>query len=201
MSTFFSIGQLSKLTGCKITTIRWYEQQDLLPAASRSSGNQRRYSDRHLLVLRFVRHARALGFDLSAVRQLQQLNSERFDEHLEADRIARAHLSDVQNKIRQLQALEGELAEMIDGCRFDQNHQCRILEVLANHALCETDRVSGITTAATVWATAAVGLAVAFKMLLLPVLLAAFLLFGLLALHYLPLLQRGKHLGIHTVGT
>ena len=51
------------------------------------------------------------------------------------------------------------------------------------------DKISGLTTAATIWATAAVGLAVAFKMLLLPV-LSAVLLFGLLALHHLPILSQ-----------
>lgn len=50
------------------------------------------------------------------------------------------------------------------------------------------DKVNGLTTAATIWATAAVGLAVAFKMLLLPI-LATLVLFGLLALHHLPFLK------------
>lgn len=47
----------------------------------------------------------------------------------------------------------------------------------------QEDRVSGLTTAATVWATAAVGMAVAYKMLILPA-LTAILLHLLLALHH-----------------
>jgi putative Mg2+ transporter-C (MgtC) family protein len=47
----------------------------------------------------------------------------------------------------------------------------------------QSDRVSGLTTAATVWATAAVGMAVAYRMLVLPALMAA-LLHLLLALHH-----------------
>ncbi len=53
------------------------------------------------------------------------------------------------------------------------------------------NRINGLTTAATIWATAAIGLAVAFKMLILPV-LTALLLFGLLAFHPLPSLKRGE---------
>ena len=49
--------------------------------------------------------------------------------------------------------------------------------------------INGLTTAAAIWATAAVGLAIAFKMLVLPT-LAAIILFGLLALHHLPLLRK-----------
>jgi putative Mg2+ transporter-C (MgtC) family protein len=47
----------------------------------------------------------------------------------------------------------------------------------------QSDRVSGLTTAATVWATAAVGMAVAYRMLVLPALMAV-LLHALLALHH-----------------
>lgn len=53
------------------------------------------------------------------------------------------------------------------------------------------DKIIGLTTAATIWATASIGLAVAFKMLLLPTLMAV-LLFGLLALHHLPFLKQDK---------
>ena len=47
----------------------------------------------------------------------------------------------------------------------------------------QSDRVTGLTTAATVWATAAVGMAVAYKMLVLPTLMAI-LLHLLLAMHH-----------------
>jgi putative Mg2+ transporter-C (MgtC) family protein len=49
----------------------------------------------------------------------------------------------------------------------------------------DAGRTTGLTTAATIWATAAVGLATAFKMYLLAA-LTAVLIFLLLALHHLP---------------
>ena len=39
-----TIGDLSRSTGVKIPTIRYYEQMGLLSHAERSDGNQRRYS-------------------------------------------------------------------------------------------------------------------------------------------------------------
>lgn len=39
-----SIGELSRRTGVKIPTIRYYEQMGLISAPERSDGNQRRYS-------------------------------------------------------------------------------------------------------------------------------------------------------------
>ena len=55
----------------------------------------------------------------------------------------------------------------------------------------QADRVSGLTTAATIWATAAVGLAVAYRMLVLPALMAL-LLYGLLVLHHWSPLRKNK---------
>lgn len=49
----------------------------------------------------------------------------------------------------------------------------------------EQGRVAGLTTAATIWATASVGLAVAYGMYMLGT-LTALIIFGLLALHHLP---------------
>lgn len=58
----------------------------------------------------------------------------------------------------------------------------------------EQGRVAGLTTAATVWATAGVGLAVAYGMYMLGALTAA-IIFGLLALHHLPAWHRLKSRG------
>jgi len=137
MSQVYTIGQLSKLADCKVPTIRWYEDKGLLPAANRSEGNQRRYSPQHLMTLKFIRHARALGFDLPAIQKLLTLNGCCYGDHLEADQIAREHLDEVRGKILQLQAMEQELVAMLDGCAYETDHQCRILEVLADHSLCQ----------------------------------------------------------------
>lgn len=56
----YSIGELSRRTGVKVPTIRYYEQIGLLPEAERSSGNQRLYSRKAMERLAFIRHARDL---------------------------------------------------------------------------------------------------------------------------------------------
>lgn len=58
----------------------------------------------------------------------------------------------------------------------------------------EQGRVAGLTTAATIWATASVGLGIAYGMYLLGA-LTALIIFGLLALHHLPAWHREKGRG------
>jgi DNA-binding transcriptional MerR regulator len=61
----YSIGELSRRTGVKVPTIRWYEQAGLLDEPGRTAGNQRRYARADLERLAFIRHARDLGLGIA----------------------------------------------------------------------------------------------------------------------------------------
>ena len=62
-----SIGQASRDSGIKVPTIRYYESIGLLPSPPRTEGNRRLYDGADLRRLRFIRHARELGFELSLI--------------------------------------------------------------------------------------------------------------------------------------
>ena len=130
MKSIYSIGALSKQTRCKIPTIRYYEDIGLLLPANRSIGNQRRYNDDHLSRLRFIRHSRALGFNLEEVRQLIHLQHCSSHSPHEAHQIAKVHSVDVQLKIKQLLALEVELTEMVESCDHGNSYHCNVLDAL-----------------------------------------------------------------------
>jgi DNA-binding transcriptional MerR regulator len=129
-----SIGDLSRQTGCKVPTIRWYEQVGLLSAPARTSGGQRAYGHGHLERLDFIRHAREFGFPLDAIRSLLDLTDKGDQSSCEAaHQIASAQLASVENKLKRLQALQTELAHMVKtGCRGTPA-DCRILATLADH--------------------------------------------------------------------
>jgi Cd(II)/Pb(II)-responsive transcriptional regulator len=66
----FKIGQLATQTGSKVETIRYYEQQRLLPQPARSDGNYRLYGAGHVKRLQFIRHCRSLDMTLDEIRTL-----------------------------------------------------------------------------------------------------------------------------------
>jgi DNA-binding transcriptional MerR regulator len=68
------IGDLARATGCKVQTIRYYEEIGLMPEPARTAGNQRRYNERHVDRLAFIRHSRELGFSLEPIRELLSLS-------------------------------------------------------------------------------------------------------------------------------
>jgi DNA-binding transcriptional MerR regulator len=133
-----SIGDLSRRTGVKVPTIRYYEQMGLLEAAERSEGNQRRYERRDLERLAFIRHARDLGLDLPAIRELIALSQHPEEPCADADRIAADHLAAVRTKIGKLKKLEQELERIVSQC--DGGHsidECYVIRSLSDHRLCE----------------------------------------------------------------
>jgi DNA-binding transcriptional MerR regulator len=133
-----AIGDLSRRTGCNIQTIRYYEQIGLLAAPPRTDGGQRRYSAGAVQRLGFIRHARDLGFDIAAIRELIALAGEPDRPCEDADRIARAQLESVKSKIAGLKLLQTELERMLHNCAHGTISDCRVVETLGDHALCNT---------------------------------------------------------------
>ena len=129
-----SIGQLSKATHCKVPTIRYYEDIGLMPAPSRTPGNQRRYGPEHVARLDFIQHCRELGFRQKAIRDLLMLTGQPRQSCEAVTEIARTHLDEVNERMARLAALKLELERMIEVCRGGQIGDCRIIETLADHS-------------------------------------------------------------------
>ncbi|BAI74301.1 transcriptional regulator (plasmid) [Azospirillum sp. B510] len=131
-----TIGSLSTQAGVKIPTIRYYESIGLLRPPSRTDSNRRTYDAAAVRRLRFIRHARELGFEVDAIRQLLMLADDPGQSCEAADALARAHLADIESKIRRLQALQAEVRQMVNQCAQGEVRSCHVIEVLADHAHC-----------------------------------------------------------------
>ena len=119
-----------------IETIRYYERIGLLPAPARTDANYRSYGDAHRARLRFVRHSRELGFTIDEIRSLLDLSDHPERDCADADRIASAHLEQVEAKIAQLSALRDELTRIVGRCRGGLAGDCRVIEALGDHGQC-----------------------------------------------------------------
>ncbi len=126
-----AIGELGRLTGTKVETIRYYERIGLLAAPGRTTGNYRAYGAEHLSRLSFIRRSRDLGFSLDQVRALLSLSDDRARPCEAVDAIAKEHLAEVERKIADLKALQRELGKMIDQCRHGTVAECLIIESLS----------------------------------------------------------------------
>lgn len=125
------IGRLAEVSGVKVPTIRFYEQSGLVQPPRRTEGGQRRYDDSAVRRLRFIRHARDLGFDVQDIRQLLALSDQPAFPCDGATKIARHHLEIVERKIARLNAARRELKRMIVACGGRSVADCRILDAIA----------------------------------------------------------------------
>lgn len=132
-----SIGKVSKASGCKVQTIRYYEQIGLIQKAIRNEGNQRSYRPCDIERLLFIRHARSLGFSTHVIKDLLQLDAHQQMSCSQVDTIAKEQLSLVELRINQLQNLANELKNMLTQCQGGNIAHCKIMQSLHEHNHCD----------------------------------------------------------------
>ena len=126
------IGTLADRASVSADTIRYWEDEGVLPEPERSDAGYRLYADDSIERLRFIRQAQALGLRLDDIAEILTLVEERGIEpcaHVEAK--LRERLGQVGERIRQLDELRERLRsalERAEGAPENGNCRCRIIE-------------------------------------------------------------------------
>ena len=110
--------------------IRHYEKLGLIPAAARRDSGYRDYADADVQRLRFIAHARDLGFPIEEIRQLLGLWSDRNRASAEVKALAQARAADLGRKADALNAMRAALLDLASRCHGDDRPDCPILDRL-----------------------------------------------------------------------
>lgn len=127
-----TIGALSRRTGVKIETIRYYERIGLLLPPPRTESGRRLYGPEDARRLALIRHARDFGFDMPAIKIMLALQDVPDASCEEVSRIAKDQLAAVERRIGRLLGLRDEFTRMISACANGKAADCQIIEVLAD---------------------------------------------------------------------
>ena len=127
-----SIGRLAAITGVKVPTIRFYEQNGLIAPPRRTQGRQRRYDADDVRRLHFIRHARDLGFSVEDIRQLLSLSERPAMPCDTATNIARHHLRQVEGKITRLRLIRFGVVALPPTAAFSKPSPMRHLQRAIN---------------------------------------------------------------------
>jgi DNA-binding transcriptional MerR regulator len=95
-NTLLKIGDLAKLSGVSVKTIRHYSDTDVLPPSSTTEAGFRLYSQSDWARLELIRTLREAGFGLSAIKKLLQNKSE-------VSSVLTLQLSAIEENMRNLQ--------------------------------------------------------------------------------------------------
>jgi MerR family mercuric resistance operon transcriptional regulator len=125
-----AIGQLSRLSGVNIETVRYYERIKMLPPPPRTASGRRVYDSTHLRTLAFIRRSRELGFSLEEIRALMRLGGPERATCREVRAIAVHHLEDIRAKLNDLKKLERLLAKTVAKCSGKIAPECPVLDIL-----------------------------------------------------------------------
>jgi len=124
------IGELSKMTGVPIDTVRYYEKRGLIPKSVRSASGYRQYNKHDATRLKFIVQAKELGFTLDEIGQLLALRSDG-RACIEVRSVAEAKAQEIDVKIRKLSHMRQTLLELAVQCENSaDNDPCPILNSL-----------------------------------------------------------------------
>ena len=114
----YRIGELAKMAEVTPDTIRYYEKQQMMEHEVRTEGGFRLYTESDLQRLKFIRHARQLGFSQ------------------ESKGIVQERLQEVEARIAELQSMQRSLQRLNDACcgTAHSSVYCSILEALEQGA-------------------------------------------------------------------
>ncbi|ABL79526.1 MULTISPECIES: heavy metal-responsive transcriptional regulator [unclassified Nocardioides] len=108
------IGELAHAAGTTTKTLRFYEDQGLLPAAERTPSGYRDYTPDALARLDFIHRGQAAGLTLAQIRQILGIRDSGTPPCGHVHDLLDERLTDLDAQIAQLVALRASLAELRD---------------------------------------------------------------------------------------
>jgi DNA-binding transcriptional MerR regulator len=118
----YSIGEFSKATGLGIHTLRYYEHENLI-IPLRNSSNRRRYSEKDIAWIAFIKRLKATGMPIKEIKKYAALRANGDATLSERMEMLMQHRQSLNERIRQLQEHEAMLDEKI--AFYRQEIACR----------------------------------------------------------------------------
>lgn len=103
----------ARRVGVRPSALRYYEAQGIVRPAIRQLNGYRTYTSDAVKLLLFVKRAQALGISLKEIKPLVDLIAQGQPPCNHVKGLARRHLSDIDDKIRELQSLQSELRALL----------------------------------------------------------------------------------------
>ena len=124
-----TIGAFAKAAGVNVETIRFYQRKSLLLEPDRPYGSIRRYGQKDVARVKFVKSAQRLGFSLDEIGQLLKLED---GTHCsEAAELAALRLADVRARLADLTGMEAALSKLVSECKAHRgNVSCPLIAAL-----------------------------------------------------------------------
>jgi len=132
-----NISEVASTSGVSAKTIRYYEAAGLIATATRTGGGYRVYAQADVIMLRFIKRARDLGFSIERIRRLVGLWQDKSRASADVKRLALDHIAEIRAKIAAMTSMRDAVQELADACDGDERPECPILRDLEDAAVAE----------------------------------------------------------------
>jgi len=119
----YSIGEFSEVTGLGIHTLRYYEHEGLI-SPMRNSSNRRRYSDKDIAWIDFIKRLKATGMPIKEIKRYAILRAKGDATLSDRMEMLVQHRQSLKEQIKQLQEHETALDEKIAFYQQKIEHHC-----------------------------------------------------------------------------
>lgn len=123
------IGEVAERGGVNLQTIRYYEREGLLPTPPRLASGYRVFPESTVHRVRFIKRAQELGFSLAEINELLAIQLDPAKDCSDVQRLARAKVADIEEKMRTLEQMRRVLTSLAEACPgCGPLSECPILE-------------------------------------------------------------------------
>ena len=126
-----NIGKASKLSLLTVKAVRYYDNIGLVKPYQNISSGYREYNEEDVLKLKFVGKARKFNFSIDECRELLSLYENKSRPSKDVKKLTLEKISQIDDKLKQLQNLKDELTYLADNCQGDDRPNCPILDALS----------------------------------------------------------------------
>jgi MerR family copper efflux transcriptional regulator len=125
-----TIGQVAKLAGVGVETIRFYEREGLLNKPKRKESGYRMFENEAVNRIRFIKNVKELGFSLKEIRELLFLRVDSRATAAEVKKRVDSKIEQIDRRINDLKRVRNALAQLSRSVGKGPINEFSLLDVL-----------------------------------------------------------------------
>ena len=128
-----NIGKAAKLSNLTVKAVRYYANIGLVKPQQNISTGYRDYTEEEVAKLKFIGKARSFDFSINECKELLSLYDDKNRTSKEVKKITLEKISQIENKLKDLNDLKKELSFLANNCHGDDKPNCPILDELSKN--------------------------------------------------------------------
>jgi len=118
------IGQAASVTGVPVKTLRYWEEAGVLTPPGRDESGYRRYAQKAIDQVNFIRSAQAVGLSLEVIGEIIRLRSKGVTPCRHVEELLRERLADIDSKMESLSRARSEVSTLLERAATLDPQQC-----------------------------------------------------------------------------